>query len=82
MRALFDFGCYGDNLMRWLMDARRPLAGTAITEPLPPAVYPRVDDEATILLEYPHVQGIIPALGTGLTTGTELEVASAMNQRV
>jgi len=59
--ALFDFGCYGANLMTWMMDNQRPLAVTAITQQFQPAVYPRVDDEATILLEYPRAQGIIQA---------------------
>jgi predicted dehydrogenase len=59
--ALFDFGCYGANLMTWMMDNQRPLAVTAITQQFQPAVYPRVDDEATILLEYPKAQGIIQA---------------------
>jgi len=59
--ALFDFGCYGANLMTWLMDNQRPLAVTAITQQFQPAIYPRVDDEATILLEYPKAQGIIQA---------------------
>jgi predicted dehydrogenase len=59
--ALFDFGCYGANLMTWMMDNQRPLAVTAITQHFQPEVYPRVDDEATILLEYPRAQGIIQA---------------------
>jgi predicted dehydrogenase len=59
--ALFDFGCYGANLMTWMMDNQRPLAVTAVTQQLQPDVYPRVDDEATILLEYPKAQGIIQA---------------------
>ncbi|MEO6238420.1 MAG: Gfo/Idh/MocA family oxidoreductase [Vicinamibacterales bacterium] len=59
--ALFDFGCYGANLMTWMMDNQRPLAVTAITQQFQPSVYPRVDDEATILLEYPKAQGIIEA---------------------
>jgi predicted dehydrogenase len=59
--ALFDFGCYGANLMTWMMDNRRPLAVTAITQQFQPDVYPRVDDEATILLEYDNAQGIIQA---------------------
>ena len=59
--ALFDFGCYGANLMTWLMDNQRPLAVTAVTQQLQPDVYPRVDDEATILLEYPRALGIIQA---------------------
>jgi predicted dehydrogenase len=59
--ALFDFGCYGANLMTWLMDNERPLGVTAMTQRFQPAVYPRVDDEATILLEYAQAQGIIQA---------------------
>ena len=59
--ALFDFGCYGANLMTWLMDNQRPIAVTAVTQHFQPAVYPRVDDEATILVEYPKAQGIIQA---------------------
>ena len=30
--ALFDFGCYGANLMTWLMDNQRPLAVTAMAQ--------------------------------------------------
>jgi predicted dehydrogenase len=59
--ALFDFGCYGANLMTWMMDNQRPIAVTAVTQQFQPDVYPRVDDEATILVEYPHAQGIIQA---------------------
>ncbi len=59
--ALFDFGCYGANLMTWLMDNQRPLKVTAIAQTNKPAIYPHVDDEATILVEYPKAQGIIQA---------------------
>jgi predicted dehydrogenase len=59
--ALFDFGCYGANLMTWLMDNQRPIKVTAISQTDKPAIYARVDDEATILLEYPKAQGIIQA---------------------
>lgn len=57
--ALFDFGCYGANLMTWLMDNQRPLKVTALAQTNKPAIYPKVDDEATILVEYPKAQGII-----------------------
>jgi predicted dehydrogenase len=67
--ALFDFGCYGANLMTWLMDNQRPIAVSAVTQQFQPDVYPRVDDEANILLEYPHAIGIIQACGTGRSTG-------------
>ncbi|HLJ49780.1 MAG TPA: Gfo/Idh/MocA family oxidoreductase [Bryobacteraceae bacterium] len=59
--ALFDFGCYGANLMTWMMDNQRPIAVTAVTQRIKPQIYPRVDDEATILVEYPKAQGIIQA---------------------
>jgi predicted dehydrogenase len=59
--ALFDFGCYGANLMTWLMDDARPLSVTAVTQRIKPEIYARVDDEATIILEYPGAQAIIQA---------------------
>jgi predicted dehydrogenase len=59
--ALFDFGCYGANLMTWLMDNGRPRAVSAVRQQFKPAVYPRVDDEATVLVEYAGAQGIIQA---------------------
>ncbi|MFC3196926.1 Gfo/Idh/MocA family protein [Parapedobacter deserti] len=60
--ALVDFGCYGANLMTWLMRGERPVAVTAVTRQLKPAIYPLVDDDATILLEYEGgVTGIIQA---------------------
>jgi predicted dehydrogenase len=59
--ALFDFGCYGANLMTWMMDNQRPLSVVAMTQTFKPAIYAKVDDEATILVEYPKAQGIIQA---------------------
>jgi len=59
--ALVDFGCYGADLMTWLMHGERPLAVTAITQHLKPEVYPKVDDDATIVLTYPKAQAIIQA---------------------
>jgi len=57
--ALFDFGCYGANLMTWLMDGKPPLKVTALTQTNKPAIYGKADDEATVLLEYPGAQGVI-----------------------
>ncbi|WP_231459279.1 Gfo/Idh/MocA family protein [Pedobacter sp. Leaf132] len=59
--ALNDFGCYGANLMTWLMDGKAPISVSAITHQIKPDVYPNVDDDATILLEYPDATGIIEA---------------------
>lgn len=59
--AMFDFGCYGANLMTWLMDNQRPVKVTAIAQTEKPQIYAHVDDEATILVEYPKAQGVIQA---------------------
>lgn len=59
--AIRDFGCYGANLMTWLMHGRAPIAVTAVTHQIKPSIYPKVDDDATILLEYPDATGIIEA---------------------
>ena len=59
--ALFDFGCYGADLMTWLMDGERPQTITAVTQRFKPQIYSRVDDEATIVLTYPKAQAIIQA---------------------
>ena len=39
--ALTDFGCYGPNLMTWLMDGEAPLSVTAVTKRMQPENYPR-----------------------------------------
>lgn len=59
--ALVDFGCYGANLMTWLMKGQTPVAVTAITRQIKPDIYPKVDDDVTIILEYPGATGIIEA---------------------
>jgi len=59
--ALTDFGCYGANLMTWMMEGKAPVAVTAVTRHIKPDIYPKVDDDATILLEYPKATGIIEA---------------------
>ena len=57
--AVIDFGCYGANLMTWLMKNEKPISVTAVLQQIKPEVYPKVDDQATILLVYPHTQAII-----------------------
>src|SRR4051794_6207704 len=59
--ALFDFGCYGADLMTWLMNGQRPQTVIAVTQQMKPDIYSRVDDEATIILTYPKAQAIIQA---------------------
>ena len=57
--AVVDFGCYGANLITWLMGGAEPLSVTAVLQTMKPEIYPKVDDDATIILTYPHAQGII-----------------------
>jgi predicted dehydrogenase len=59
--ALIDFGCYGANLMTYLMRGEEPLSVTAVTQQYKPGIYPKVDDEATIIVTYPKAQCIIQA---------------------
>ena len=59
--AVIDFGCYGANLITWLANGQLPVSVMALTQQFKPDIYPKVDDEATILLEYPDMQGIIQA---------------------
>ncbi|ADB37744.1 Gfo/Idh/MocA family protein [Spirosoma linguale] len=59
--ALFDFGCYGANLSTWLMHNQRPISVMAVTQQIKPDIYPKVDDEGTIILTYPKTQTIIQA---------------------
>jgi predicted dehydrogenase len=59
--ALYDFGCYGANLMTSLMDGEAPLSVYAVTKQLQPEYYPHVDDEAEIVLNYKNAVSIIQA---------------------
>lgn len=59
--ALIDFGCYGANLMTYLLDGRQPQSVTAITRQFKPQTYPQVDDDATIIVDYAGTQGIFQA---------------------
>ena len=59
--ALNDFGCYGADLATWLLDGQRPVSVQAMTQQIKPEVYPKVEDEATILITYPKAQAIIQA---------------------
>ncbi|HEX5025832.1 MAG TPA: Gfo/Idh/MocA family oxidoreductase [Agriterribacter sp.] len=59
--AIIDFGCYGANLMTWLTKGVTPISVTAVTRQFKPETYPKVDDEATIVVSYPGSQAIIQA---------------------
>ena len=59
--ALTDFGCYGADLATWVMEGEKPSTLTAITQQIKPDLYPKVEDEATIILKYKKAQVIIQA---------------------
>jgi predicted dehydrogenase len=59
--ALMDFGCYGANLITWLMQGKRPISVSAFTQQIKPDLYPEVDDDAIIILQYENMQAIIQA---------------------
>lgn len=59
--ALMDFGCYGANIMTALVEGERPISVLALTQNHKPDIYPHVDDEASILVEYGQSQAIIQA---------------------
>lgn len=72
--ALYDFGCYGANLMTWLMEGQRPVSVTAVTQQIKPNIYPKVEDEATIVLAYPHTTGIIEASWNWPVSRKDMEI--------
>lgn len=57
--AVVDFGCYGANLMTWLMGNKAPVSVSAVLKHYKPDVYPKVDDDATIMVEWPGAVGLI-----------------------
>ena len=72
--ALTDFGCYGANLITWLNKGERPESVMAITQTIKPELYPKVDDEATIILQYPKMQAIIQASWNWPISRKDMEV--------
>ncbi len=75
--ALYDFGCYGVDLMTWLMHGETPLTVTAVVNHDKPNLYPRVDDDATIILKYPHAQAVIMASWNWPFNRKDMEVYGA-----
>lgn len=53
--AVIDFGCYGANLATWILDGAVPDKVFAILRQNKPSVYPKVDDDAEIMLSYGDV---------------------------
>ncbi|HVN59286.1 MAG TPA: Gfo/Idh/MocA family oxidoreductase [Bacteroidales bacterium] len=59
--AIIDFGCYGANLMTYLTRGEEPVSVTAVTRHYKPSVYPKVDDDAAVIVTYKNSECIIEA---------------------
>jgi predicted dehydrogenase len=57
--AMFDFGCYGADLMVVMRHGELPVSVTAVAQTDKPAEYPHVDDDATIILRYKDAQAVL-----------------------
>jgi predicted dehydrogenase len=56
--ALYDFGCYGADLVTWLMHGESPMSVTAVVQTDKPEIY-KVADESTVILRYPKAQAVL-----------------------
>jgi predicted dehydrogenase len=75
--AMYDFGCYGADLATWLMHGEAPLTVTAVANHDKPKLYPNVDDDATVVLAYPHAQAVIQASWNWPFSRKDMEVYGA-----
>ena len=75
--ALYDFGCYGADLVTWLMRGETPLTVTAMVNHDKPQLYPNVDDDATIVLTYPSAQAVIQASWNWPFSRKDMEIYGA-----
>ncbi len=57
--AINDFGCYGADLATWFFDGEKPVSVFATARHIKPDVYPKVEDDATIVLTYPKATVIL-----------------------
>jgi predicted dehydrogenase len=80
--ALYDFGCYGVDLMTWLMHGEAPLTVTAVLNHDKPRTYPNVDDDATVVLTYPRAQAVIQASWNWPFSRKDMEVYGATGYAV
>ncbi len=80
--ALYDFGCYGVDLMTWLMQGETPMTVTAVVNHDKPQIYPKVDDDSTIVLQYPHAQAVIQGSWNWPFARKDMEVYGATGYAV
>jgi len=70
--AIMDFGCYGAELSLWIKG--RPARVFATTRKLKTEQHNEVDDDATIVLEYPDATAVIEASWNWPYTKEQIEV--------
>ena len=75
--ALYDFGCYGADLVTWLMHGETPETVTAVVNHDKPQIYPKVDDDSTIVLQYPKTQAVIQGSWNWPFSRKDMEVYGA-----
>ena len=75
--ALYDFGCYGVDLATWLLHGEMPETVTAVLNHDKPEIYREVDDDATVILQYPHAQAVIMASWNWPFSRKDMEVYGA-----
>jgi glucose-fructose oxidoreductase len=75
--AMYDFGCYGADLATWLMHGQAPLTVTAVANHDKPGRYPNVDDDSTIVLQYPQAQAVLEGSWNWPFSRKDLEVYGA-----
>lgn len=75
--AMYDFGCYGVDLMTWLMHGEAPLTVTAVVNHDKPEIYPKVEDDSTIVLKYPQAQAVIQGSWVWPFSRKDMEVYGA-----
>jgi len=75
--AMFDFGCYGADLATVLMHGQAPQSVTAVALTDKPDIYPRVDDDATIIVRYAKTQAVIQPSWNWPFSRKDLEVYGA-----
>lgn len=75
--ALYDFGCYGADLMTWWMHGETPISVTAVGQTDKPAIYGDVYDDVTIVLRYPKTQAVLMPSWDWPFSGKDSEVYGA-----
>jgi predicted dehydrogenase len=72
--ALFDFGCYGADLVTVMTHGMLPISVTASAQTDKPNLYPNVEDDATVILRYPKMQAVLMPSWTWSFARKDMEV--------